>query len=45
MAEMGAGYGSECHLLRYLGRHRNRFDYLIREKIRSGGCAMARLSF
>lgn len=33
MAEMGAGYGSECHLLRYLGRHRNRFDYLIREKI------------
>ena len=26
MAEMGDGYGSECHLLRYLGRHRDRLD-------------------
>jgi hypothetical protein len=33
MAEMGDGYGSECHLLRYLGRHRNRFDDMIRSKI------------
>ena len=22
MGEMGYGYGSECHLLRFLGRHR-----------------------
>jgi hypothetical protein len=29
MAEMGIGYGSECHLLRYLGRHRNRFDEYV----------------
>lgn len=26
MAEIGNGYGSECHLLRYLGRHRRRLD-------------------
>jgi hypothetical protein len=26
MAEMGAGYGSESHLLRYLGRHRGRLN-------------------
>jgi hypothetical protein len=26
MAEMGMGYGSECHLLRYLGRHRSLLD-------------------
>lgn len=29
MAEMGDGYGSECHLLRYLGRHRSQFDKLV----------------
>jgi len=26
MADMGHGYGSECHLLRYLGRHRGLLD-------------------
>jgi hypothetical protein len=26
MAIVGAGYGSECHLLRYMGRHRRAFD-------------------
>src|SRR5687767_942310 len=26
MAEMGIGYGSECHLLRYLGRHRDELN-------------------
>ena len=26
MASIGDGYGSECHLLRYLGRHRQLFD-------------------
>jgi hypothetical protein len=29
MAEMGAGYGSECHLLRYLGRHRYLLDKYV----------------
>jgi hypothetical protein len=29
MAEMGDGYGSECHLLRYLGRHRGALDRQI----------------
>lgn len=33
MAEMGDGYGSECHLLRYLGRHRDRFNELVQLKI------------
>jgi hypothetical protein len=31
MAEMGYGYGSECHLLRYLGRHRSLLDSQILE--------------
>ena len=26
----GNGYGSECHLLRYLGRHRSRLDAAVR---------------
>jgi hypothetical protein len=26
MAEMGDGYGSECHLLRFMGRHRTHLD-------------------
>jgi hypothetical protein len=26
MGKIGYGYGSECHLLRYLGRHRNLLD-------------------
>ncbi len=30
-AKFGNGYGSECHLLRYLGRHRERLDCLIRD--------------
>jgi hypothetical protein len=29
MAEMGIGYGSECHLLRYLGRHRHVLDQAV----------------
>jgi len=31
MAEMGMGYGSECHLLRYLGRHRRLLEKRILE--------------
>jgi hypothetical protein len=33
MAEMGDGYGSECHLLRFLGRHRERFNELVSGEI------------
>jgi hypothetical protein len=33
MAEMGDGYGSECHLLRYLGRHRDCFNDMVRSTI------------
>jgi hypothetical protein len=29
MAEMGNGYGSECHLLRFLGRHRTYFNQQV----------------
>jgi len=33
MAELGYGYGSEFHLLRMLGRHRNSFDKKILDKL------------
>ena len=33
MAKFGNGYGSECHLLRYLGRHRRRLDWSICKEI------------
>jgi len=29
MADIGNGYGSECHLLRYLGRHRRLLDQQV----------------
>ena len=29
MAEIGNGYGSECHLLRFMGRHRHLLDQRI----------------
>lgn len=32
-AGIGDGYGSECHLLRYLGRHRSRLDAAITKTI------------
>lgn len=31
MGMMGDGYGSECHLLRYLGRHRAFLDQRVLE--------------
>jgi hypothetical protein len=31
MGRIGHGYGSEWHLLRYLGRHRNLLDSIVRE--------------
>jgi len=33
VAEIGMGYGSECHLLRYLGRHRELLDEKVREAV------------
>lgn len=33
MARIGCGYGSECHLLRYLGRHREFLDEEITRKV------------
>jgi hypothetical protein len=33
MAHIGYGYGSECHLLRWMGRHRNAFDKVILNSI------------
>lgn len=38
MARMGDGYGSECHLLRFLGRHRGLLDRLILDQL--GGTAL-----
>lgn len=43
MAEMGNGYGSECHLLRYLGRHREVFNARVLDAI--GGEAVRWLDF
>jgi hypothetical protein len=39
MGNIGNGYGSECHLLRYLGRHRNLLDEAIIAQ--TGGRAIA----
>ena len=33
MADMGLGYGSEFQLLRFLGRHRNEFDSIVKKAI------------
>jgi hypothetical protein len=30
---MGHGYGSECHLLRYLGRHRELFNKVVQSVV------------
>lgn len=30
MGQMGYGYGSECHLLRWMGRHQNAFNQAVR---------------
>lgn len=43
MSEIGYGYGSECHLLRFLGRHRTCLDTSILRKV--GGEAIAWLDF
>ncbi len=45
MDKMGYGYGSECHLLRWMGRHRNAFDRAILSKIHPLGCRIEWLDF
>jgi hypothetical protein len=35
MAKMGCGYGSECHLLRFLGRHRQELNRRVLEAVGS----------
>ena len=35
MGKMGNGYGSEFHLLRYMGRHRHRLDALVLDLVKA----------
>lgn len=43
MGEMGNGYGSECHLLRFMGRHRRVFNERVLEAV--GGQSVDWLDF
>jgi hypothetical protein len=45
MGEMGYGYGSECHLLRWMGRHRRRFNERVTEEIGRPGAPLEWLDF
>ena len=45
MAEMGNGYGSEYHLLRWMGRHREAFDRVILETIGGNPSSIKWLDF
>ena len=45
MAKLGYGYGSDFHLLRFLGRHRNYFDSLILSKLGYSGKKIDWLDF
>ena len=40
MGDIGYGYGSECHLLRWMGRHRALFDARVAEAIGRAGTPM-----
>lgn len=42
MAAIGNGYGSECHLLRWMGRHRQAFDHAV---LKALGVAESRLEW
>ena len=42
---MGYGYGSECHLFRWMGRHRNAFDIAVLKAIRRLGSKIEWLDF
>ncbi|HMK77360.1 MAG TPA: hypothetical protein VK568_14425 [Thermodesulfobacteriota bacterium] len=45
MGKMGYGYGSECHLLRWMGRHRKAFDVAVLSSIKREGSRIERLDF
>ena len=45
MAEIGSGYGSECHLLRWMGRHRNLFDERVSNAVGRPGAPINWLDF
>ena len=45
MADLGNGYGSECHLLRWMGRHRNHLDKRVSAAVGRPGDPITRLDF
>lgn len=45
MGEMGYGYGSECHLLRWMGRHRHEFDRAVLKEMGRTGASIDWLDF
>ena len=45
MGKIGYGYGSECHLLRWMGRHRKAFDAAVLSAIRREGSRIEWLDF
>ena len=45
MADIGDGYGSECHLLRWMGRHRNLFDERVSAAVGRPGEPITWLDF
>jgi hypothetical protein len=45
MGKMGYGYGSECHLLRWMGRHRKAFDVAVLSEIKREGSKIDWLDF
>ena len=45
MADIGDGYGSECHLLRWMGRHRNMLDERVSAAVGRPGKPITWLDF
>ena len=45
MAKMGDGYGSKCHLLRWMGWHRKLFDERVSEAVGRPGPPIVWLDF
>ena len=45
MAKIGNGYGSEYHLMRWMGRHRNLFDQSVSESVGRPGSPIHWLDF
>lgn len=45
MADIGNGYGSECHLLRWMGRHRKLFDKRVSDAVGKPGAPICWLDF